>query len=203
MDEFVCPGCTAHLTQRQLRMTSVVTESCPHCGTVVRQGDAFRWENVEARTAEDVDAVGSWLSEECQQLRQNVQAIRDREASGEYVWRVMGDLLSGCPENWVIEVTYSTRAPGIIAVQIMAAEAELLDDGLLRSFIGVFLDHALQPHGSRQQSSGIAGSQQVTQWGARQYLGTDPLAQGLLRPVVIRLVTAMRDAITTRGPATG
>ena len=46
MDEFVCPGCSAHLTQRQLLMTSVVTETCPCCRSVVRQGDAFRYENV-------------------------------------------------------------------------------------------------------------------------------------------------------------
>src|SRR5438552_18548918 len=104
MDEFVCPRCTAKLSQRQLRMTSVVTESCPHCGSMVRQGEAFRWENVEARTADDVDAVASWLSDECQQLRQSHQAIREREKSGEYLWRVRGDLLSGCPDNWVIEV---------------------------------------------------------------------------------------------------
>lgn len=199
MDEFVCPGCPAHLTQRQLLMTSVVTEICPHCRSVVRQGDAFRYENVQARTMEDVSGIDSWLADECQQLQQTCEPIRDGEASGEYRWRITGNLLSGCPEKWSIEAIYTTRAPDILAVRIVAVEPLLLADNLLQSFRQVFQDHGLQPHGSRNQSEGITGSGQETRWGVQQHLCIGPLSKGLLRPVVVRLLTAMRDAMTTRG----
>jgi Zn-finger nucleic acid-binding protein len=198
MDELVCPGCSANLSQRELLMNSVVTESCPRCRTVVRQGDAFRYENVQARTTEDVSGVDHWLFVECQQLHQTYEQIRGRESSGEYRWRIVGDLLAGCPDNWILEVVHTTSAPGIVAILITAVEQSLLPDGLLQSFRSVFYDHGLQPHGSRTPSFDIAGSSQETRWGVQQHLSIGPFAQGLLRPVVVRLLGAMRDAMTTR-----
>ena len=198
MDEFVCPECSATLGQRQLVMNSFVTESCPHCRAIVRQGDAFRYENVQARTTEDVSGVDNWLAEECEQLRQSCEQIRDREGSGEFRWRVVGDLLAGYPNNWSLEVVHTTTTPGILAVQIAAVESVLLPDGLLLSLRQVYHDHGLQPHGSRERSLGIAASGHETRWGVQQHLCIGPLAPGLLRPITIRLLTAMRDALVTR-----
>jgi hypothetical protein len=148
-DEFDCPGCSAHLTARQLRMTSVVTETCPRCGTIIRQGDAFRYENTEAIIAEDVDAIDTWLTAERQGMHFEYQQLRDREAQGEYLWRAIGAPLAGCPDNWAIEVFYTTKSPGIVAVRITATEEEYLDDDITAPLLGVFRGHGLQPHGSR------------------------------------------------------
>ncbi len=198
MDEMVCPGCSATLSQRQLVTSSVVIESCPHCRAIVEQGDAFRYENVEARTTEDVSGIDTWLAAECEQLRQTCEQIRDRESAGEYRWRITGDLLTGCPDNWYLEAVHTTSTPGILAAQIVAVEQVLLPDRLLQSFGQVFHDHGLQPHASQKSSVGIGGLNQVTKWGVQQHLCISPVAQGLLRPVVVRLLAAMRDAMVTR-----
>ena len=198
MDEFVCPGCSATLSQRQLLLNSVVTESCPHCRAVVRQGDAFRYENVQARTTEDVSGIDTWLAEECEQLRQICEQVRDREGSGEYRWRITGQLLASCPDNWSLEVLHTTSTPGVAVVQLAAVEQVLLPDRLLMGLRQVFHEHGLQPHGSRNQSVGMAGSNQETRWGVQQHLGIAPLAPGLLQPVAKRLIAAMRDGLVTR-----
>lgn len=196
-DEIVCPGCATRLSRRQLLSTSNVIESCPKCGDVVRKSDGFSGENVAAITAEDVSAIETWLAEESEALKLECRANREKEGSGHYRWQVTGSLLADCPPNWVIEIIHTTRTPGILKVRLTASEQRLLPDGLTRSLIGVFRDHGLQPHGERTQSSGISGSRQETRWGAQQYLNTNSLSQGLMRPVVLRLIGAMRDAKTT------
>jgi hypothetical protein len=202
-DEFDCPGCAAHLTERQLRMTSVVKETCPRCGTIIRQGNAFRYGNTEAIIAEDVDAIDIWLTAEKQGLRFEYQQLRDREAQGEYLWRATGAPLAGCPDNWGIEVFYATKSPGIMAVRVTATEAQYLDDDVTGPLMGVFRGHGLQPHGTRGSGAGLAGPHEVTRWGGQQYLNTDTLGAGLLQPVLNRLITAMRDALAMRNQGGG
>lgn len=196
-DEIICPGCAARLSLRQLLTTSNVIESCPKCGDVVRKSDGFSGENVAAITAEDVSAIELWLSEESEALKLECEPNREKEGYGQYRWQVSGSLLADCPPNWVIAVIHTTRTPGILKVRLTASEQRLVPDGLTPTLIAVFRDHGLQPHGERTQSSGISGSRQETRWGAQQYLNTNSLTQGLMRPVALRLISAMWDAKTT------
>jgi hypothetical protein len=198
MEEFNCPGCSAHLTERQLVTTSVVTDSCPRCRTLIRQRDGFHCENVDLRVTQDVSSIDNWLANECRQLGQTVESVREQEERGEYLWRITGNLLSECPDNWNLEVRHNTRAPDIALVRVMAAEPTLFSDREFDMLRRVFHDHGVQPHGARHQSCGISGSQQESQWGAQQYLSIGPMCDGLLRPVVVRLLDAMRDALTNR-----
>jgi hypothetical protein len=179
-------------------MTSVVKETCPRCGTIIREGDSFRYENTDKIVAEDVDAIDTWLVAEKPGLGFEYQQIRDREAQGEYLWQAEGAPLAGSPDNWRIEVFYTTKSPGIMAVRVTATEAAYLDDDVTRPLMGVFLGHGLQPHGSRSSGAGLGGQHEVTHWGGQQYLNTNTLAAGLLRPVLGRLLTAMRDALALR-----
>jgi hypothetical protein len=197
-DEFDCPGCSAHLTKRQLRMTSTVKESCPRCGITLNEGDAFHYENTDAIIAEDVDGIATWLASEKPVLGFDYEQIRDREAQGEYRWQATGAPLAGCPDNWVIEVFYTSRSPGTMAVRVTAVEPEEMDDEIFQPLIPVWHDHGLQAHGNRTSGIGLSGSHVETRWGGQQYLNTQFLAVGLLKPVLKRLLGAMRDALTMR-----
>jgi hypothetical protein len=147
---------------------------------------------------QDVSSIDNWLANECEQLRQVYQNIRDGESRGEYRWQITGNLLAGCPENWSLEILHNTRAPDIAIVRVIAAEPVLMADQEFDVLRQIFQDHGLQPHGCRNRSFGIQGSQQESQWGAQQYLSIGPMSDGLLRPVVVRLLNAMRDAMTSR-----
>jgi len=179
-------------------MTSVVKEMCPRCGTVIREGDGFHYENTEAIIAEDVAAIDAWLAAEKQGLCLEYEQLRDREAQGEYLWRATGSPLAGCPDNWVIEVFYATKSPGVMAVRVTCTDAEHLDDDVMRRLMTVYRDHGLQPHGSRHSSADLTGQHAETQWGGQQYLDTSTLEMGLLQPVLKRLIVSMRDALAMR-----
>jgi hypothetical protein len=165
---------------------------------MIRQRDGFHFENVDLRVTQDVSSVDNWLASECQQLRQSYETSRNREGHGEYLWRITGNLLADCPDNWILEVLHNTRNPDIVVVRVVAVESTHFTDQESDMLRRVFHDHGLQPHGSRRTSTGIAGSSFETRWGAQQYLSIGPMCDGLLRPVVVRLLNAMRDAVTNR-----
>jgi hypothetical protein len=184
-----CPGCDGILSERELRTSTFTIEACPRCGATVRQGGAFHQENLGARLADEMSTIAAWVDEESTQLRLNSRPVKDRESFGEFLWRLTGEILAGCQENWVIEVVYSTHVSGVVAVRITTDESTFMEDEELVRLTSVFRDHALQPHATRSEG---------TRWGVEQYLSTSTLSQGLMRPCVTRLLAAMRDAMTTR-----
>jgi hypothetical protein len=179
-------------------MTSVVRETCPRCGTLVREGEAFRYEDTEAIIAEDVATIDSWLTREQTGLGFDYEQIRDREAQGEYLWRATGSPLAGCPANWAIEVSYATKSPGVTAARVVCTEPESLDVETIRRVTSVFCPDGLQPYGTRKSGSRVEGDHAETRWGGEQYLNTSTLEPGLLDCVLKRLVAAMWDALSNR-----
>lgn len=197
-DEFVCSGCSATLSWRQLTTKSITTESCPHCQEMIRQGETFRYKDAEACQIRDISGIDGWLENECKHLHQTLLPDRSREADGQYRWQVTGSLMEGCPPNWVLEVVYATGIPEVVGVQVTSVETSVFADEVMGRVREVMHDHGLQPHGSRSTGFGVAGTSVQTRWGAQQLLRIAPTTEGLLRPVVQRLLVAMRDAETTR-----
>jgi transcriptional regulator with XRE-family HTH domain len=197
-EQFDCPKCAAHLTERQLHTTTFVREACPKCGEVIRQGDAFRYENTEAIIAEDVSAIDAWLAAERLVLQFDCAHLRERESLGEYRWRMTGGPLAGSPGNWHLEAFYQTRSPRTFALRVVATEPAYLADDVILPLAAVHRKHGLQPHGERANNVDLSGHTTTTTWGCFQLLGTGPLAPGLLRPVLDRLLAAMREALTVR-----
>jgi hypothetical protein len=165
---------------------------------MIRQTTRSRYSDSDARTAEDVSTIDGWLASEGGRMHLQVQHAREEEASGKYRWLIGGGPLVGCPDNWSLEVIYATRSPNVLAVLVVVTEPLFLPDDLLHSFRPIFHDHGLQPHASRDQHMSGAGSTAETRWGAQQGLQVGPLSEGLLGPVVGRLLAAVRDAMTTR-----
>ncbi len=59
--ELFCQECQRALDERQLSMKSLTIESCPFCGTTVRQTDGMRATNLDALVMEDIAAIDGWL----------------------------------------------------------------------------------------------------------------------------------------------
>lgn len=200
MDEqVICPSCSTGLALRQLRSKTVTVESCPKCGAQVRVADSFRFENVELRIMGDIDSIVQWLEAERNALNFELEQDRNEESKGIFCWRLSGCLPEKEIAGWTVEVVHNTQKPNILEVKLTVVEQQILREETLSLWTTIFKDHALQPHGSTRSSSDIWGKAvSETKWGPLQYLSTMWLRQGLLRPVLNRLVAAVKDAETTR-----
>ena len=210
MEEPYCPRCETPVPRRRLVSVTETRESCPDCLFVLRRHhDAARGAGAAAQAAEDVPAVEAWLAGECESPGRSFEAVRGGESSGRHLWRVAGDLLAGRADNFALEVAHDARVPGLAAVRAVVEERGRLDDATLRGFADVFLDHAAQLHEERRLETGDpacgptltaapAGWAARTRWGAVQYLDIAQLRPGALRPVAVRLLAAVSDALVSR-----
>jgi len=199
-EEFVCAGCLATVTRRQFVSNSLIVDSCPHCQAMIRQTDCFHSGTLENTTESNVTSVDDWLSSECEENRMISEPIRDREAEGEYLWRLTGTPLKGCPDNWILAAIYQVGTANTVQLRITVVEPMRAPDAVMASLVAVYNDHGLQPHGSRSHNISFEGEPSLseTRWGAMQCLSVPVLRQGLFRAVSRRLINATRDAKTMR-----
>ena len=204
-DQFTCPECSNKFSEREFRTTieTKVKECCPKCGAIIREGGGTSLNDANATTTEDISSISAWLSEEGKSNGLLATQIRDKEGLGQFKWTISNGLSPGCPENWEAELIYETSSPRKLSVRITTTEAGLVDARLKQITLDVFGDHALQPHAENIHCGGSAGPEQKMKWGPEVCLKTFPLSAGLLRPVLARLTSAMRDAITTRDRKAG
>jgi hypothetical protein len=182
---------------RTTRKTKV-RETCPRCGELIQEQTEERWTDANAKSIEDVSAVSAWLSGESKELHFTTQEVRDKEWQGRVIWALSGGLPAGCPENCGAEVVYEADSPRIVSVRLTNIEPGQINAKSTNVLSRVFRDHGLQPYGENISLSGIAGSELKSKWGPELYLNTYTLPPGLLRHVLARLSSAMRDATTMR-----
>ena len=108
-------------------------------------------------------------------------------------------MMVGCPNNSSLEAIYNSRTPHAFALKLTVTERRLLGEEEASLLVSVLKDHGLQPHANNHSGTTMGVYREETQWGVQQHLNTNTLPQGLLKPVVTRLIAAMKDATTTHG----
>jgi hypothetical protein len=180
-ERFFCAQCQRDLDERQLSMKSVTVESCPFCGTKVRESGGMRATNLDAIIMEDVAAIDTWLDN-----HEKTTGLRTRKHHAErheYEWAVETTV------PWTCEVSYSQSSCTILEFRLVSTEISeaVLEERLKLQTICA--SYGCQPHGNRHTDE-MTGTVRCT-WGAVQYLSTSTLCEDLFEPVTVRLSDAM------------
>lgn len=191
-DNLFCMQCQRPLDERQLRMKSLTVESCPFCGTMVRQTEGMRATNLDAIIMEDVAAIDAWLDSHASATGQAVSKTRAENRN--YEWSVTVSAPWGC------EILYSADQTSIVAVRLVSMENGGAICEERQTLQNISARHGLQPHGSRQ-TDGLSGAV-VCKWGVVRYLSTSTLSEELFRCVMEQLAEAMRAVASAFSGAT-
>src|SRR3979409_616050 len=106
-DLIVCPQCQAEFPERALFAQTWLIESCRKCSCEIRRTENVRFSNPLLAATDDIPVIGGWVDRHASDLRMICKTIRDDESLGNFGWRLTGgELLSGCPANWIVEVLY-------------------------------------------------------------------------------------------------
>jgi hypothetical protein len=180
-DSLFCMQCQRPLDERQLRMKSLTTESCPFCGTMVRQSEGMRATNLDASIMEDVVAIDTWFEDHA---RATGLAVRKHPAEhGKYEWSVE------TKAPWVCEVAYSSDRTSILEFRLCSTEN---GDAIVeepRKLQTICARYGCQPHGNRH-TDGMTGTT-TCEWGVVQYLSTSTLCEELFAAITAKLGEAM------------
>ncbi len=180
-EDLFCMQCQRPLDERQLRMKSLIVESCPFCGTMVRQSEGMRATNLDAIIMEDVAAIDTWLEGHANATGSTV--TKHPAERNKYEWSV------GLAIPWACEIGYSSDRTSILEFRLV-----LTDNGEAifeepRKLQAICAGHCLQPFGTRQ-TDGLSGSV-VCKWGVVRYLSTSSLCEELFKPLIARMGSAM------------
>jgi hypothetical protein len=180
-DPLFCMQCERPLDERQLSMKSLTVESCPFCGTMVRQSEGMRATNLDAIIMEDVAAIDTWVEDHA---RTTGLAVRKHPAEhGKYKWSVE------TKTTWVCEVAYSTDRTSILEFRLVSTENGEAIFEEPRKLQTICARYGGQPHGNRH-TDGMKG-RTVCEWGVVQYLSTSSLCEELFDPITARLSEGM------------
>jgi hypothetical protein len=178
-EKIKCPACHETFRTRDLQAEHFVVQKCRSCGYEI--GRTSHWasgQDEQATILEDVTAIGNWLDAVALESHLKVEAVRDRESFGEFLWSI-----TGLPYPWRCEATYERRLQGVVVVRLCsdaAAPDALPDKGGLTAACA---SQCVQPQGERSGHSW---------WGAGQALLTGNLPPSIFGPVVGRLDAVLR-----------
>src|SRR5688500_7726921 len=110
-DELYCQECRRSLDERRLHMKSLTIESCPFCGTTVRQSEGMRATNLDAIVMEDIAAIDGLLA--THQNATGAQIRKHPPERGKYEWSVATNSAFKC------ELTYSSDRTSIVELRLV------------------------------------------------------------------------------------
>ncbi|MFB3892219.1 MAG: hypothetical protein ACE15C_09370 [Phycisphaerae bacterium] len=179
--ESLCPQCRSALSPRELVLDLTETESCPHCGAIVRQRAGYRSAKEDAVVAHDVAAIEGVLAELSHELECVATDESQPDQHVERRWRIHIEIPRTC------EMIYDRSRLHFVAVRLIAEDRSKLLPPMPARLQTVCADHAVEFVAERD-SAGKAV------WGAQQYLSTGALCPKLIQGVVARLQEAMQGA---------
>ena len=186
MNEFYCPTCTASLDERQLLSSSVTTDRCPKCSSVIRQSNKSIGTDLVAVIAGDIAAIDEWIDGYAADTTQLVRK-RPIENGTEWRWAI------GTPHAFACECYYDQKRTGFAQIRMVTKDHSEIVWKRQNDLAEMAAKCGLQPFGSRQ-SMVLDGATEAV-WGIVQYVNVNTLSTSLLKAAAKRLDEAMRFAV--------
>lgn len=201
--ELICPTCHVSLDERELVTNTWTSQSCPHCRSLIRKEEKFRWMDLEAVVRQDRAAIEEWLTAVVNGKPMGWSRQPSEDHLARDVWEVVGVELAGRPP-WTCTIEYTSEVPGVFEMRLTTTDhgdVILGDPELLRA---ACTEQGVQPHAVHSSGADIWGGQRdEVRWGARQFLAAAQLTERLFWAVLGRLQHAMDAFLAKQPPKNG
>lgn len=186
-DGIYCCECDRLYDERELRFDSYTTESCPHCGRVVRTGTAMRMPSLSQTAIYDVIAIDHWL--ESYACNTGAEITRSCKGGDVFEWSIESAPWGQCT------MRYSSDHLGVVGVALVSIEnAELICD-LFDTARQICARYGVEASCAESTTACRGVVNHEYSWHVSRILSTGHLLPALLDPVVEVLVAAQRAVI--------